>query len=105
MSETYVDAVLDGATLWTDIDDWVDRWHEGPSTLELHDFLGMDWEEYRLWAEQPAALRFILAAREFEQPVADVLSFSTEAIAARGLSDEDARTVKQWLQRTGRLAT
>lgn len=105
MSETFLEAVLEGSALWTDIDDWVDRWHETDDPGELQDFLGMSWDEYRLWAEQPAALRFIISAREHNEPVEELLNAPGHAVAARGLSDEDARVVRRWLKQTGRLSS
>lgn len=104
MSERYMDCVLDGRTLWTDIEAFVGRWHADAGKESLHDFLGMTWSEYSLWVEQPAALRVIIAARERDEPVEAVLAHVDEfALAARGLSNEDARTVRTWLQQTGRL--
>lgn len=46
-----------------DIDDWVERWHTGDSKQELHEFLGMTWEEYGNWVAAPAALPHIVAIR------------------------------------------
>jgi hypothetical protein len=104
MSETYMDQVLEGEALWTDIDDYVARWHEEQPGLELHDFLGMTWDEYALWAEQPRALRLIIAARQRDEPVVELVQRTEEhAVAARGLSDRDVRVVRSWLQETGRL--
>jgi hypothetical protein len=34
------------------IDDLIDRWHEGGTGMELHEFLGMSQDEYRAWVEQ-----------------------------------------------------
>jgi hypothetical protein len=103
MSESYLGQVLEGRALWTDIDDWIDRWHEEGGAEQLHDYLGLSWDEYRLWAEQPSSLRFIIAAHERDEPVEQLLEHHEHALAARGLSEEDARTVRQWLQKTGRL--
>ena len=46
-----------------EIDDWVDRWHSGNSTMSLAAFLGMTDEEYGNWALAPAALEHIAATR------------------------------------------
>lgn len=105
MSETFLDEVLEGSVPWTEIDDWVDRWHESDEDRELHEFLGMSWDEFRLWAEQPAALRFIISAREHGEPVEDLLKAPGHAVAARGLSEQDARIVRRWLKKTGRLSS
>lgn len=31
------------------IDDTIDNWHNGISKLELHEYLGMTWDEYSEW--------------------------------------------------------
>jgi hypothetical protein len=31
------------------IDELIDEWHAGDSPLPLHEYLGMTWEEYKLW--------------------------------------------------------
>jgi hypothetical protein len=105
MSETYMDLVRDGQILWTDIDDYVVRWHEGGTRQSLHEYLGLTWEEYALWVEQPQSLRLIIAARERDTPVIEMIGQVHEhALAARGgLSESEARAVRQWLQETGRL--
>lgn len=36
------------------IDDAVDAWHDGAGQgQELHEYLGMTWDEYSLWAQDP----------------------------------------------------
>jgi hypothetical protein len=106
MSDRYLDKVLEGSAVWTDIDDYVDAWHEGASDQSLHDYLGFSWPEYALWVEQPRALRIIIAARVQKQPVEALLEPEREpALAARGLKAEDVRTVREWLRQTGRLPT
>jgi hypothetical protein len=75
---TFIDDLLSGRALVSDIDDYIDRWHDSPegspeAAMQLHEFLGMSWDEYRLWAEQPASLRFALAARRAKRPLPDVL--------------------------------
>lgn len=107
MSErTFVSAVLAGDALAVDVDDWVDRWHDSTSDLgTLHDFLGMSWDEYRLWTEQPSSLRFILAARNAKTDVGSVqLVASLAAAAARSTKESDAAGVVLWLRQTGRIS-
>jgi hypothetical protein len=105
MSETYLDQVLDGDTIWTDIDDFVQAWHDGKGRgQELHDYLGLPWDEYALWVERPDTLRAIIASHELKESLQDLLERSDEqAVAARGLTQEDAEAVREWLRQTGRL--
>lgn len=106
MSESFMERVLVGEAIWMDADDWVERWHqEGGLGVALHEYLGMTWNEYRLWTERPEALRFIIAAREEGSPVEYVVERSAKepAVAARGISPSDAQAIKRWLTETGRL--
>ena len=37
------------------IDDKVEAWHEGDGDgLDLHEYLGMNWDEYAVWAKEPS---------------------------------------------------
>jgi hypothetical protein len=83
----------------------VERWHEGGGFgQELHDYLGLTRNEDALWVERPNTLRAIIASRELDEPLGELLERTDEhAVAARGLTPEDARAVREWLERTGRL--
>jgi hypothetical protein len=105
MSDTYLEQVLDGDAIWTDIDDFVKAWHDNHGLgRELHDYLGLTWDEYALWVERPGTLRAIIASHELDEPLQELLRRSDEqAVAARGLTQEDAQAVREWLRQTGRL--
>lgn len=103
-SNTYVEACLRGEAIWTDIDDWVDAWHESGEDIDLHEFLGMSWDEYSLWVERPQALRGILAAHHGSpEPISMDTLASEFALAARSNSDSAASEVLDWLRSTGRI--
>jgi hypothetical protein len=109
MSEpTYVDLCLQGRATLDDIDDYIDIWHDGDDPRELHEFLGMTWDEYRLWVERPNSLRHILFARRHNVPVESVLekyALEREPVAARARDADEAREVLDWLRKTGRLTS
>jgi hypothetical protein len=104
MSETFMDQVLAGEAFLSDIDDFVDEWHDGDSEQSLHTYLGMDEAEYALWVERPWSLRLIVAARKQQQPVAEFARDVHEHfLAARGVDQDDADALVDWLRETGRL--
>lgn len=35
-----------------DIDDYIEKWHTSDTGLSLHEFLGMTWDEYKVWIEK-----------------------------------------------------
>ena len=103
--ENFVAACLKGEAVADEIDDFVDRWHDGDATIPLHEFLGFTWDEYALWVERPNSLKFILDAREQNSPLGDLPSVSEAySMAARSMPPEDVEALIDWLRRTGRVS-
>lgn len=102
--QTFVHACLVGSALLGDVDDWVDRWHRGEGPDDLNAYLGFTPDEGKLWAEQPEALRFVIAAHRYETSVANLLEGRDSfALAARAGAPEDAKAVHEWLRARGRI--
>jgi hypothetical protein len=107
VSETFMDQVLAGEALIDEIDDYVDAWHDDETTTaSLAAYLGMTQPEYDLWAEKPASLRFIVAAREEDVPLYQLIERyeKREPVATRAADAETAKVVAQWLRDTGRIS-
>ncbi|MFG1674130.1 hypothetical protein [Micromonospora sp. NPDC049282] len=105
---TFMDDVLRGHATLDEIDEYIERWHDATdgsqaASMELHEFLGMTWEEYRLWGERPESLRFTVAARRAKRPVADILRTNLLGAAARSSDTTDAELVLDWLKAKGRI--
>ena len=106
---TYADLVLAGLVHYSEIDDFISQWHQAAegskaASLEVFEFLGLDWEEYRLWGEQPSSLKYIFAARKAQLPIDEVLRSSEQQLVAARASDEnDAAKVYEWLVARGRI--
>ena len=69
--EKYVDLVLTGKSPIGDIDAYVERWHRQKPAEPLHEYLGLTWEEYASWVEDPSQLAVIIAARKKESASPD----------------------------------
>ena len=74
----FIQMCLTGAASESEIDDFVDQWHDGEAGKgqDLHEFLGMTWEEYSSWATKPSTLSSILDTHKSRdlatsQPVLD----------------------------------
>jgi hypothetical protein len=103
---TFVEACLAGSATLDEIDHYVEAWHESADPREMHEYLGLTWEEYALWVERPASLRYVLFSRRFEIPLERALAeYPAEqpAVAARARSESEARELLGWLRKTGRL--
>ena len=106
---TFLNDVLAGDVLPEDIETYAEAWHDAPdgspiAQLELHDYLGLTWDEYRLWVEEPQSLRFTLAARRAQVPIDQLLkSVQTVGAAARTADATEAEKVLDWLEARGRI--
>jgi hypothetical protein len=105
MSEqpSFIDLVLEGRAQIDEIDDFVERWHEGQSTADLRDYIGMRPEEYSLWLENPEMLAVICSARRGRQPLAEAVSEAMPPLrlAARSGDSPKLARLQSWLRRQG----
>lgn len=60
----FVNLCVDGQYRIEDVDDFIDQWHEGASENDLHEFLGMSWDEYASWVTNPSVLPCVIKARK-----------------------------------------
>lgn len=83
-----------------DINDFIDYWHDSESTENLHDFLGLTWEEYSLLASDSYALPIIVKARMEQVPIAiavnDNIRFH-DRIAARSDDAGKISALQRWI--------
>lgn len=60
----FMDELVAGNVTIEDLDDYIDAWHENPSNLHLHTFLGLSWDDWGVVATNPSALRYVVQARK-----------------------------------------
>lgn len=101
----FLDACMSGDVLYEEIDDYIDAWHDGDSTEELNEFLGMTEKEYSIWVENANTLKYIIDARIKDTDIEDYLEekYGNMTMAARASSLEEAKFIRKWLERTGRI--
>ncbi|OLS61212.1 hypothetical protein [Pseudomonas putida] len=101
----FVELCLEGDVLEEEIDRFVEDWHEGRAgaDMELHEYLGMSWEEYQLWATTPSVLPFVLTARKRGTSLRQELDQDRFTMAARASSVGEAAKVEAWLRSAGRI--
>lgn len=101
----FVELCLKGDVLEEEIDQFVEDWHEGRqgAGIELHEHLGMSWEEYQLWSTTPSVLPLVLTARKFGTTLEEQLAQDKFAIAARASSVAEATKVEVWLRSIGKI--
>lgn len=101
----FIQLCIDGEAFADEIDDVVDSWHDEKAGqgLELHQFLGMSWNEYSLWAVKPNILPFIINAHRKKMTIDQDADFEHIAMAARAGSAEDARKIEAWLKSINKI--
>ena len=65
MTDFITDCLNDSATI-DDIDDYIDRWHNSDTNMDLSQYLGLGGEEYAAWVINPATLREILRRKKIK---------------------------------------
>jgi hypothetical protein len=99
----FVDLCLGGDVLEDEIDEFVENWHEDEnSTQEIHEYLGMSWEEYSVWAIKPSILPLILTARKNGTTFDLEVNQERLALAARAESSQEAAKLEAWLKLIGK---
>lgn len=103
--ETFVDLCIGGNVLLEGIDDFVDRWHEAPEGIELHDYLGMTEEEYSLWLRVPDLLPLIIKARRDGRALTGAVADACQEmrLAERSADQSKIARLQKWLKLKSRI--
>lgn len=101
----FIQLSLRGQVMLDEIDDYIDHWHENPGSVQLHEFLGMTWEEYSLWVASPGALAYIVKARHEKSSLVDVVNdnFVDYRLAARSDDMSQVKQIEAWLRNQGKI--
>lgn len=101
---SFVQMCISGDALEVEVDEYVELWHSGKlGDGELHDYLGMTWEEYSIWGTTPSVLRYIIAARKRGTTLDKELSDQRYALAARAETGMEAAKITNWLKSIGKI--
>lgn len=101
----FIQKCLAGDVLSDEIDDFVEQWHEGVEgrDVELHQYLGMTWDEYTLWSTKPSVLPFILKAHKNNTSLDMAQNYEELAMVARAGNPQETRRMEAWLKSIGKL--
>jgi hypothetical protein len=69
----FITDCINGDALLSDIDDYISMWHNGDSTITLHDFLGMTRKEYALYLKNDIYLASIVSSRKEGVPLTKII--------------------------------
>lgn len=68
IAQTFIEKCIAGEALISDIDDFIDKWHNLTTPAQpLHEYLGMTWEEYSVWGARHDLLSSIIADHRMKQ--------------------------------------
>ena len=99
---TFIDLCISGDAFIDEIDDFIDKWHNGDGEdLELHEFLGMSDEEYSLWLACPSQLATIISAKRSNISLYQAMNDEIYALAARSDKANQISEIKAWLKAKG----
>jgi len=99
---SFIELCSMGEALLEEIDDYIDLWNESSQKAELHEFLGMTWEEYSAWVVEPDILPFIVTAHMEKEPLRKILIRQNEhRLAARAADPKISQQIIDWLRSKG----
>ena len=101
MKSNFINQVLSGDEFIDRIHDYVDRWHDGPGKVPIHEFLGLSFEEYSWWVSDEKALPRILIMRQHDVDVSGDTWGELHQLAARAQQPQDRQRLKEWLCEKG----
>ena len=93
----FIEDCIAGNALMSEIDDYIDLWHESDSQLSLNDFLGMTQKEYALYVEDESYLATIITAHKKNEKIITVMREHL-ALAARSDDSAKAKRLQKWLE-------
>ena len=98
--DSFVSLALAGEVMTDEIDDYVDLWHANPAGLTLHEYLGMNADEYALWLDSPETLPWILTSRKLNKPLRTIASDNLQLMRLAARSDDSLKIkrLQAWLQ-------
>lgn len=100
----FIQMCISGDALQDEIDEYVEAWHSGKvENCELHEYLGMTWEEYSIWGTSPSVIRYIIAARKRGTTLDKELDNQRYALAARAETQFEAIKITNWLKSIGKI--
>ena len=62
----FIENCLAGTANPDDLDDYIEKWHNGNSPLPVHEYLGMTWDEYGAILKDAKAIEKIIENRRKE---------------------------------------
>jgi len=95
MSNFINDCIL-GVTLMTEINDYIESWHESDSDFSLYEFLGMSKKEYALFVEDETYLGSIITAHKNQVDIVPMMKEEFK-MAARSDDAGKAKQLQKWL--------
>ncbi|MFT2010199.1 hypothetical protein ACMA1I_16105 [Pontibacter sp. 13R65] len=93
----FIQDCINGDALLSEVDDYIDIWHESDTELPLHEFLGMTKREYALFVEDEIYLGSIVTAHMTGDPIEEIIQ-NQYAMAARSDSQAKSARLEQWLR-------
>lgn len=92
----FIDECIQGVTLMSEIDDYIEAWHESDSDVSLYEFLGMSKKEYALFVEDETYLASIISAHRNKVDIVPMMREEFKLIA-RSDDPNKARQLQKWL--------
>ena len=68
----FIKDCINGDALLTEIDNYIDNWHNSDIEIPIHTFLGMNKKEYDLFVENETYLATIVTSHKNNKNIGDI---------------------------------
>lgn len=96
----FIQNCINGDALLSEIDNYIDEWHNSNSTEALHIYLGMKKKEYALYVEDDIYLASIVTAHKQGVAIESIVN-SQLSMAARSDNQAKSERLERWLKKEG----
>lgn len=97
---SFINACINSEALLSEIDDYIDLWHESETDLPIYEFLGMTKKEYALFVYDKSYLALIVTAHKDKEDINTIIS-SQIAMDARSDNHAKSARLEKWLKDEG----
>lgn len=96
----FITNCINGDALMSEVNDYIDKWHDSITDAALHDYLGMTKKEYMLFVDDENYLGLIIAAHKSHLNIESLVR-KEMLMAARSEDVAKSRNLQKWLESEG----
>ena len=96
----FITDCINGDALMSEVNDYIEMWHNGVAEISLHEYLGMTKKEYALFVQDENYLGLIITAHRDNVSIESIIRDEMN-MAARSDDVAKSKRLRKWLESEG----